>query len=226
MSDFLQKYQEGQVILIDKPKGWTSFDVVNKLRYALKVKKLGHAGTLDPLATGLLILCSGKLTKKIDEYQAKEKEYVGEMVLGKTTPSYDSETEPNEIFSTAHINDAMVLNAVAGFVGEISQVPPMYSAIKKDGKRLYEIARQGKTVAIEPRKVTVFAFEIVEIALPTIKFRVVCSKGTYIRSLVHDFGKALKSGGYMSQLRRTRIGESSIDNAHTIAQFLELIDQN
>jgi tRNA pseudouridine55 synthase len=223
MTDFLKKYEEGQVILIDKPQGWTSFDVVNKLRYALKVKKLGHAGTLDPLATGLLILCSGKFTKKIDEYQAQEKEYVGEMILGKTTPSYDSETEVDSEFATDHIKSEMILGAVTYFLGEISQIPPMYSAIKKDGKRMYDLARQGKSVEIDPRKVFIKEFEITNIDLPKIHFRVVCSKGTYIRSLVHDFGKTLHSGAYMSALRRTKIGDFLIEDALTVSSFLEFI---
>lgn len=223
MSDFLKKYEEGQVILIDKPQGWTSFDVVNKLRYALKVKKLGHAGTLDPLATGLLILCSGKFTKKIDEYQAQEKEYIGEMVLGKTTPSYDSETEVDQNFPTEHINQELIFEAIKSFVGEISQVPPMYSAIKKDGKRMYELARQGKTVAIEPRQITVSEFEITKIEMPILTFRVVCSKGTYIRSLVHDLGKKMDSGAYMCALRRTRIGGFKVEDAKTVVEFLELL---
>ncbi len=226
MSDFLQKYEDGQVILIDKPQGWTSFDVVYKLRNALKVKKLGHAGTLDPLATGLLILCSGKFTKKIDTYQAKEKAYTGEMILGKSTPSYDSETEIDSEFATAHITDKLIYEAVNQFIGEISQVPPMYSAIKKEGKRMYDLARQGKTVEIEPRKVTISAFEITSIRLPNIEFSIVCSKGTYIRSLVHDFGKALQSGAYMSALRRTRIGEFKVENAQTVAEVIEMVKAN
>ncbi len=226
MSDFLQKYEDGQVILIDKPQGWTSFDVVYKLRNALKVKKLGHAGTLDPLATGLLILCSGKFTKKIDTYQAKEKAYTGEMILGKSTPSYDSETEFDSEFATAHITDKLIYEAVNQFIGEISQVPPMYSAIKKEGKRMYDLARQGKTVEIEPRKVTISAFEITSIRLPNIEFSIVCSKGTYIRSLVHDFGKALQSGAYMSALRRTRIGEFKVENAQTVAEVIEMVKAN
>ncbi|MFN0049997.1 MAG: tRNA pseudouridine(55) synthase TruB [Cytophagales bacterium] len=225
MSDFLQKYEDGQVILIDKPQSWTSFDVVNKLRYALKVKKLGHAGTLDPLATGLLILCSGKFTKKIDEYQAQEKEYVGEMILGKTTPSYDSETEVNGEFHIDHINIETIHEASTSFLGEISQIPPMYSAIKKDGQRMYDLARQGKTIELEPRKVTVTTFEITKIDIPKVEFRVVCSKGTYIRSLVHDLGKKLNSGAYMSALRRTRIGAFRVENAQSVANFIDQIKE-
>ena len=213
-------FEAGEVILIDKPKTWTSFDVVNKLRFALKVKKIGHAGTLDPLATGLLILCTGKLTKKIDEYQAQEKEYVGEMIFGKTTPSYDSETEPDGEFAIDHITEEMMLSSVKKFIGVIRQRPPIYSAIKIDGKRLYELARQGKTIDIPEREVFISEFELTNIQLPLLEYKVVCSKGTYIRSLVHDFGKDLQSGAYMSALRRTRIGEFKIENAMTVEDFL------
>lgn len=214
-------FEEGEVILIDKPQSWTSFDVVNKLRYATKVKKIGHAGTLDPLATGLLILCTGKLTKKIDEYQAKEKEYTGELLLGKSTPSYDSESEPDGEYPVGHITPELIEEARQQFVGTISQVPPIYSAVKINGTRLYELARKGKTADVPPREVVVSVFEITEIDLPRLSFRVVCSKGTYIRSLVHDFGKAMGSGAYMTALRRTRIGDFSIENALTVPQFLD-----
>ena len=218
----IKDFEAGEVILIDKPQNWTSFDVVNKLRYALKVKKIGHAGTLDPLATGLLILCSGKLTKKIDEYQAQEKEYIGEMTLGESTPSFDSETEADEFFSVDHITPALLLENTAQFTGHITQKPPIYSAVKIDGKRLYELARKGKTIDIPDRQVEVKVFEITKIDLPKVEFKVICSKGTYIRSLVNDFGKAVYSGAYMSALRRTRIGEFKIENALSVDTFVEM----
>jgi tRNA pseudouridine55 synthase len=214
-------FEEGEVILIDKPLGWTSFDVVNKLRFAIKVKKIGHAGTLDPLATGLLVLCTGKLTKKIDEYQAEKKEYIGTITLGKTTPSYDSETEPDAEFETNHIKPDLIEEATKKFVGQISQIPPMYSAIKIDGKRMYDLARKGKTVDIPSREVFIEIFEITNVNLPEVAFRVVCSKGTYIRTLANDFGKALNSGAYLSSLRRTKIGSFSVENAYTLADFIE-----
>jgi tRNA pseudouridine55 synthase len=213
-------FEEGQVILIDKPKTWTSFDVVNKLRYALKVKKIGHAGTLDPLATGLLILCTGKLTKKIDEYQAQEKEYTGTMIFGHSTPSYDSETEPDFTFSFDHITPSLLQENLKNFTGLITQKPPIYSAIKVNGKRLYELARKGKTTEIPNREIEIKLFELTDINLPIVKFRVICSKGTYIRSLVHDFAKSLQSGAYMSELHRERIGEFSVKNALTVSDFI------
>jgi tRNA pseudouridine55 synthase len=214
-------YNEGTAILIDKPITWTSFDVVNKLRYALKIKKIGHAGTLDPLATGLLILCTGKWTKRIEEFQAQEKEYVGEMILGKSTPSYDSETEPDNEFTIEHIDNELIKNTVPQFIGMVTQIPPIYSAVKVNGKRLYELARKGKTTDIPERIVEIKSFEILAIDLPKITFKVVCSKGTYIRTLVHDFGKAMQSGAYMSALRRTRIGEFKIENAYQLQAFLD-----
>jgi tRNA pseudouridine55 synthase len=214
-------FEEGEVILIDKPIGWTSFDVVNKLRFAIKVKKIGHAGTLDPLATGLLVLCTGKLTKKIDEYQAEKKEYIGTFTLGKTTPSYDSETEPDAEFETNHIKLDLIQEAAKKFVGQISQIPPMYSAIKIDGKRMYDLARKGKTVDIPSREVFIELFEITNVNLPEVMFRVVCSKGTYIRTLANDFGKALDAGAYLSSLRRTKIGSFSVENAYTVTDFVE-----
>jgi tRNA pseudouridine55 synthase len=214
-------FEAGEVILIDKPQNWTSFDVVNKLRFALKVKKIGHAGTLDPLATGLLILCSGKWTKKIDEYQAQEKEYIGEMTFGHTTPSFDSETEPDNTFEYTHLTQNLLIEATNQFKGVISQKPPIYSAIKIDGKRLYDLARKGKSIDIPDRQVEIKAFELTKIELPKVEFRVICSKGTYIRSLANDFGKAVNSGAYMSALRRTRIGEFSVENALSVEEFVK-----
>ncbi|WP_396154821.1 tRNA pseudouridine(55) synthase TruB [Flavobacterium macrobrachii] len=214
-----EDYLEGQVLLIDKPLTWSSFQAVNKLKYVLKRKydlpkkfKIGHAGTLDPLATGLLIICTGKFTKKITEIQAQAKEYTGTIVLGATTPSYDLETEVDSTFPTEHITEALILETTKQFLGEIDQKPPVFSAIKKDGKRLYEHARAGEEVEIASRKTTIYEFEITRIAMPEIDFRVKCSKGTYIRSLAFDFGKALQSGGYLSVLRRTKIGEYSVEN--------------
>jgi len=212
-----EDFLNGQLLLIDKPLGWSSFQAVNKIRWVIRKKfdlkkiKVGHAGTLDPLATGLLLICTGKFTKKIDEFQGQPKEYTGIISLGSTTPSYDLETEVNERFSFEHITPEMIHAATKGFIGEIEQVPPVFSALKKDGKRLYEYAREGKNIEISKRLVTVHEFEITEITLPEIAFRIVCSKGTYIRSLAHDFGKALKSGAHLSGLRRTKIGEYNVN---------------
>jgi tRNA pseudouridine55 synthase len=214
-------FEEGEVILIDKPIGWTSFDVVSKVRNSIRVKKVGHAGTLDPLATGLLILCTGKMTKKIEEYQAQEKEYEGEMIVGKTTPSYDGETEVDAQYETAHITETLLKEATKSFIGVISQYPPVYSAIKVNGVPMYKKARKGIEVEVKPREVHIMQFELTSFELPLIKFRVVCSKGTYIRSLVHDFGKALNSGAYMSALRRTRIGSYSLSEAYLLPTFVE-----
>jgi len=222
-----EDFKNGQVLLIDKPLTWTSFQVVNKLRwhirktFNIKKIKVGHAGTLDPLATGLLIICTGKFTKKINEYQAQTKEYTGTFTLGATTPSYDLETEIDKTFPTAHITDALIHKTTAQFTGEISQKPPIFSAIKKDGKRLYELARAGETTEIPTRQVTVHEFEITKIDLPKIEFRIVCSKGTYIRSIAYDFGLALKSGAHLSELRRTKIGEFSVDDAIEPLVFVE-----
>lgn len=222
-----EEYLNGQVILVDKPLNWTSFQVVNKLRWALKTKyhfknlKVGHAGTLDPLATGLLILCTGKLTKKIDEFQADKKEYTGTFYLGGTTPSYDLETEIDEIFPIAHITNKLILSTTKIFLGEIDQKPPLFSAIKKDGVRLYELARRGETTEIKSRKITIFEFEITNINLPNVDFRVICSKGTYIRSLVNDFGKSLNSGAHLSSLRRTKSGDFNVKNAVDPIDFVD-----
>ncbi len=223
----VEDYKEGQVLLIDKPLGWTSFQVVNKVRWLIRKKfdlkkiKVGHAGTLDPLASGLLIICTGKFTKKIDTYQAQEKEYTGTITLGATTPSYDLETDFDRTFDLSGIISEKIKEATSEFLGEIQQQPPVFSALKKDGKRLYEFARAGEDVVIPKRIVNISAFEILNIELPHIDFRVVCSKGTYIRSLAHDFGKALNNGGYLSALRRTKIGEFNVDNSISILEFEE-----
>lgn len=223
----------GQVLLIDKPLTWSSFQAVNKLKYTLKNRlglpkkfKIGHAGTLDPLATGLLIVCTGKFTKKITEIQAQTKEYTGTIFLGATTPSYDLETTIDATFPTDHITETLILETVRQFLGEIDQKPPVFSAIKKDGKRLYEHARAGEEVEIASRKTTIYEFEITRIALPEINFRVSCSKGTYIRSLAYDFGIALQSGGHLTALRRTKIGDYSVENGLTPEQFDTLIPKN
>ena len=202
-----------RVLLVNKPLNWTSFDVVRKLRYKLKIKKIGHAGTLDPLATGLLILCTGKMTKKIDEYQAQEKEYTGRFVIGQSTPSHDLETEVNETFDISHITREKIHETTKLFIGAIDQVPPMHSAIKVDGKRAYELARKGEVVELKKRQVTITTFEITAIELPSVSFRVVCTKGTYIRSLARDFGLALGVGSYLAELCRTRIGSFRLEDA-------------
>ncbi len=212
-------YLEGKVLLINKPLRWTSFDVVQKLRNIIRIKKIGHAGTLDPLATGLLIICTGKFTKRINEYMAQEKEYTGTFTLGATTPTYDLESEPENFKSVENITEEMIRQATKNFTGEIEQVPPAHSAIKIGGKRVYELARQGKEVKIEPRNVTIKEFEITNIELPVVSFKVVCSTGTYIRSLAFDYGNELGCGAYLSSLCRTRIGEFSNENAMTIEEF-------
>jgi tRNA pseudouridine55 synthase len=221
----INDFAEGQLLLVNKPYKWTSFDVVGKLRNAFKPLKLkvGHAGTLDPLATGLLIICTGKMTKQIDTFQAQEKEYTGTMILGATTPSYDMETEPDQEFGISHITEDQIKAARKQFTGDIQQYPPAHSAVKIDGERLYEKARRGEEVELRLRNVTITEFEITGIALPEINFRVVCSKGTYIRSLVHDFGKALNNGAYLSRLRRTRSGDYKVEDAHEIMELVTLI---
>ena len=222
----VEDYLLGQVLLVDKPLNWTSFQVVNKLRweirqaFSIKKIKVGHAGTLDPLATGLLIICTGKMTKQIDTFQAQAKEYTGTITLGGTTSSFDLETEVNETFPTEHITDSLIHEATKQFIGEIEQYPPIFSAIKKDGKRLYEFARAGETVEIKSRTITISEFEITNVDGLNVDFRVVCSKGTYIRSLANDFGKALNSGAHLSALRRTKIGDFSVDNSVTIEEFI------
>jgi len=209
----LTPFLEGKVLLLDKPIGWTSFNMVQKVRYLTRVTKVGHAGTLDPLATGLLIICTGKYTKQINTYMGMTKEYTGTMVIGATTSTYDLESEPENFKNIDHISAEQIQLATLQFVGPILQMPPQHSAIKKDGKRLYESARQGIEVKVDPRPITIESFEITSIDLPTINFKVVCSTGTYIRSLVKDFGDALGVGAYMSALRRTRIGDFKIEDA-------------
>lgn len=204
---------EDRVLLIDKPFGWTSFDVVNKLRRILRMRKIGHAGTLDPLATGLLVVCTGKFTRRIDEFQGQEKEYTGTMVLGQTTSSHDLETEPGEPVSLSNLNPGDLPELCVRFTGQILQVPPLHSAIKVDGKRAYRFARKGVEKKLEPRQVEITVFELTRIALPEVDFRVTCSKGTYIRSLVRDFGEAAGTGAYLSALRRTRIGTLRVEDA-------------
>ena len=219
----------GALLLVDKPQGWTSFDVVNKIRYklkhGLKVKKIkvGHAGTLDPMATGLLVVCTGKHTKKLSTYQGLEKEYTGTLRLGATTPSYDAESEVEEHFPTSHITPALLEKARQAFLGDIEQVPPMFSAIKVDGQPLYKKARKGVVVEVEPRQVQIHEFELTQVDLPDVSFRVRCSKGTYIRSLAHDFGKALDSGAYLTALRRTRVGPFHTDDAWEMEELADYL---
>ncbi|GAB3182040.1 tRNA pseudouridine(55) synthase TruB [Telluribacter humicola] len=216
-----QPADEGEVILIDKPLTWTSFDVANKLKRACKFKKIGHAGTLDPLATGLLILCTGKKTKQIDTYQAQEKEYTGTLVLGKTTPSIDLETEFDAEYPTNHINVDLLEKARQTLTGTIDQVPPIYSAVRVDGERLYKKARRGETAEIKTRQVTISLFEIDTTRFPEVTFRIVCTKGTYIRSIVRDFGKLVESGAYLSSLCRTRIGEFKLSDAWSLTDYIQ-----
>jgi tRNA pseudouridine55 synthase len=215
------EFEAGKVIFIDKPLHWTSFDVVRKIRNAIRIKKVGHAGTLDPLATGLLIVCTGKFTKQINEFMAQEKEYTGSITIGATTATYDLESKPENEKDFLHITDKAIIAATQQFIGEIQQLPPIYSAIKKDGVALYELARRGEAVELKPRNITIKQFEITAIALPVIYFKVVCSTGTYIRSLANDFGAALGCGGYLSALRRTKIGEHSVENAVGMEAFME-----
>jgi tRNA pseudouridine55 synthase len=243
----MKDFRAGEVILINKPLTWTSFQVVNKMKFVIKgyernlpdsvskamkdpsqknnpqakkaKLKIGHAGTLDPLATGLLIVCTGKQTKNIEKYQAQEKEYTGTFYLGATTPSYDKEKEIDAHYPIEHITDELIYQTVLEFFGKIQQTPPLYSAIRIDGRRAYKIARAGKTAEIQPKEITISEFEITRIALPEVDFRVVCSKGTYIRSLARDFGEALKSGAHLTALCRTRIGEYHLKDALTIEEF-------
>jgi tRNA pseudouridine55 synthase len=209
----------GRILLIDKPLKWTSFDVVNKLRYTLRIKKIGHAGTLDPLATGLLIICVGKMTKRIEEFMGQEKEYTGKFILGQTTASHDLEMPVSEPTDISHITEEAILDAAKVFTGSIKQLPPQHSAIRIKGKRAYEFAREGKSIEMAPREVLVQTFRIEQIALPEISFRIVCSKGTYIRSLARDFGEHLGVGAYLSALRRTRIGNFRLEDATTVDQI-------
>lgn len=218
-------FENGELILVDKPLNWTSFDVVGKIRNSTRIKKIkvGHAGTLDPLATGLLIICTGKLTKKVDEFLAEEKEYTGTITLGATTPSYDLETEINHRFPIEHISKELILNAAKTFEGEIEQVSPLYSALRIDGERAYHKARRGEEVKMKARKVRIEAFEITNIEMPLVHFRIVCSKGTYIRSIAHDFGKILHSGAHLSSLRRTRSGQFKIEDAWNLEELITKI---
>lgn len=212
-------FEEGRVLLINKPLRWTSFDAVRKIRSLTRTKKVGHAGTLDPLATGLLIVCTGKFTKKINEYMAQEKEYTGVITLGATTPTYDLESEPQNQKATEHLTEEAIVQATVPFTGNILQTPPIHSAIKKEGRRVYELARRGEDVKLDPRPVTISSFAVEKIEGPLVHFRVVCSTGTYIRSLAADFGAALGVGGYLSRLCRTRIGSFVLENALTIEEL-------
>jgi tRNA pseudouridine55 synthase len=227
----MAQFSEGAFLLVDKPIGWTSFDVVNKLRNRLKaclgVKniKVGHAGTLDPMATGLLIICTGKATKQLQDFQLLSKSYSGTLRLGATTPSYDAESPIDEIFPFNHITPQMLEEARQRFLGPVSQVPPIFSAIKVDGQPLYKKARKGEKVHIEPRNIHIYSFELTRIALPEVDFVVHCSKGSYIRSLAHDFGQALRSGAYLSALRRTAIGEFHIENAWPLDALTEALEE-
>jgi len=221
-----EDFRNGQVLLIDKPLNWTSFQIVNKIRWLIKNKfaikkiKVGHAGTLDPLATGLLIICTGKMTKEISIFQNQTKKYTGTFLIGTTTPSFDLETKPNNTFAINHINEDLIINATKSFIGKIKQKPPIFSAIKKNGKRLYESARIGEDVVINDRDIEILSFNILKINMPYIDFEVECSKGTYIRSLANDFGKKLNSGATLSKLRRTKIGEYSVDKSISIEGFI------
>lgn len=217
--------EEERIILVDKPYGWSSFQAVKKIKYLFKAKKCGHAGTLDPLATGLLIMCTGKATRKLEGFQGQEKEYTGTMVLGATTPSYDMETEVNLRFATEHITPELLAQKLPVFTGLIEQIPPLFSAVKVDGRRAYKLARAGVAHELSSRTVDVRVFELTRMALPELDFRVVCSKGTYIRSLIHDFGKALDSGAYLKALCRTRIGEFRLDDAKTPEAWQEALDK-
>jgi tRNA pseudouridine55 synthase len=223
-------FKAGEILLVDKPLKWTSFDVVNKLRYhlkhGLKMKKIkvGHAGTLDPLATGLLVLCSGKMTKQLQTFQGEEKEYTGTFHLGATTPSYDLETEVNETFETAHINEQLLNDTLQQFLGEIQQAPPLFSAKRINGKRAYELARKGEEVEMKKNAVHILEFELTDIRMPEVDFRILCSKGTYIRSIAYDFGKALNSGAHLIKLCRTGSGEFKLKDAHSVEKWIEIID--
>lgn len=224
-----EDFKNGQILVFDKPLEWTSFQLVNKVRWlirkscGIKKIKVGHAGTLDPLATGVLVICTGKFTKKIPELQGTEKEYTGTFTLGATTPSYDLETEVNKTFDTGHISEENLEEAALQLTGEIEQTPPVFSALKKDGKRLYEYARKGEEVKLESRPVTIHEFEVDATRFPEVGFRIVCSKGTYIRSMANDFGIALGSGAYLSSLTRTRVGEFVLEDALNLSYFEKLL---
>lgn len=225
MTHLENSFEEGRVLLINKPIDWTSFDAVRKIRNLIRIKKVGHAGTLDPLASGMLIICTGKFTKKINEYMAQEKEYTGTFTLGATTATYDLESVPENIKGIDFLTTEKIIETTKLFTGEIMQVPPAHSAIKIDGKRVYELARQGIEVELKPRKITIKDFQITKIELPLVSFLVVCSTGTYIRSLANDFGKALGCGAHLSSLCRTRIGDHKLENAKTIEEFDKEIKQ-
>ena len=220
-------FVSGTLLLIDKPLEWTSFDVVKKVRNLIKKKlqikkiKVGHSGTLDPLATGLLIVCTGEFTKRIEEIQGQEKTYTGQFTLGATTPSFDRETKVNHTFNTAHITKQLLEETTKQFVGEITQIPPIFSALKKDGKRLYDFARENEEVEIKERKVMVHSFEITDINFPEVNFKISCAKGTYIRSIANDFGRALNSGAYLSKLCRTKIGKYNLKDAFSLNEVEE-----
>ncbi len=220
-------FAEGEVLLIDKPLTWTSFDVVGKLRNSIKPLKVkvGHAGTLDPLATGLLIVCTGKMTKQIDGFQAEDKEYTGTITLGATTASYDLETEIDQTFDISNISEEDILRAAAGFVGVQDQYPPAHSAIKIGGERVYEKARRGEEVELKARKVEIMEFEVLKIELPIVHFRIKCSKGTYIRSIAHDFGRALNNGGHLSSLRRTKSGDFNVKDAWDLTELISQVKE-
>lgn len=219
-------FKEGQLILIDKEPNWTSFDVVNKIRSSIKKKlnikkiKVGHAGTLDPLATGLLIICCGKMTKSIDEFSLMNKTYTGKFIIGSTTPSYDLETKPNVHYPVDHIDEKLIFKTTKKFIGKISQMPPMFSAVKKDGVRLYKLARKGQKIKRDKRDIVIDEFKITSVELPEISFSITCSKGTYIRSIAHDFGKELNSGAHLTELRRTKIGHYSVDDSVKVMDFI------
>jgi tRNA pseudouridine55 synthase len=225
-------FQAGEILLIDKPLEWTSFDVVNKIRYTILRKmgikkiKVGHAGTLDPLATGLLIICTGKFTKRIEEFQAQEKEYTGTFHIGATTPSYDMETEIDSKYDVDHIDETLLKNTAKKFIGEISQVPPIFSAVKIKGERAYNIARKNQDIKLESKIIVIKEFELTKISLPEVSFRVKCSKGTYIRALARDFGESLNSGAYLSSLRRTKIGDLDVDSAYQIDELIKKINHS
>ncbi|MEO9022165.1 MAG: tRNA pseudouridine(55) synthase TruB [Ginsengibacter sp.] len=221
----LEAWGEGRALLIDKPLEWTSFDVIRKIRDIIKIRKVGHAGTLDPLATGLLIVCTGKFTKRINEYMAQEKEYTGSITLGAVTPTYDLEREPENFKPFDGITEELIRETTKQFTGEILQTPPIHSAIKQKGKPVYLLARKGIEVILQPRKITIHEFEITKIEMPVISFRVVCTTGTYIRSLANDFGAVLGCGGYLSKLRRTRIGNFKVEDAMSMEEFVKMYSE-
>lgn len=227
-----EDFKDGQILVVNKPLGWTSFQVVNKIRWLIRKRfdlkkiKVGHAGTLDPLATGVLVICTGKFTKKIETLQSESKVYTGTITLGATTPSYDLETEIDQTYPIQHISEKNLFETCREFTGKIKQIPPIFSAIKKDGVRLYEKARKGEQVEIKAREVDIFSFDLTKIDLPIVEFRIHCSKGTYIRSIAHDFGKALKSGGHLSSLKRTKSGSFDLNQATTIEEFEKMLNQS